>query len=82
MPDQVMEGDQGWVIKGVPSRASFRRLPISGQKTYGVVRSHFGSRAITVLVNILTVSDHVFHTFHLIQVSTTQLSFLCALLSF
>ena len=34
LPDQVMEGDQGWVMQGVLSRASFRRPPLSGQKTF------------------------------------------------
>ena len=29
-PDKVMEGDQGWVLQGVLSRASFRRPPLSG----------------------------------------------------
>ena len=28
--DKVMEGDQGWILQGVLSRASFRR-PLSGQ---------------------------------------------------
>ena len=37
LPDQVMDGDQGWVMQGVLSRASFRRPPLSGQKTHGVV---------------------------------------------
>ena len=44
-------------------------------------RSQNGSRAISVQVNIVAVSDHVFHKFPsdlLIQVSATQLSqFLC-----
>ena len=29
-----MEGDQGCVLQGVLSRASFRRPPLSGQKVY------------------------------------------------
>ena len=37
LPDQVMEGDQGWVMQGVLSRASFRRPPLSGQKTFTVL---------------------------------------------
>ena len=45
------------------------------------LRCHFGSRAISVQVNIVAVSDHVFHRFPydlLIQVFATQLSlFLC-----
>ena len=39
--------------------------------------SHFGSRAVTVQVNNVAVSDRVFHIFSvviLIQVSATQLS--------
>ena len=45
------------------------------------IRGHFGSRAFSVQVNIVAVSDHVFHKFPfdlLIQVSANQLSlFLC-----
>ena len=32
LPDQVMEGEQGWFLQDVLSRASFRRQPESGQK--------------------------------------------------
>ena len=45
-----------------------------------VFRSHFGSRAISVQLNIVAVSDHVFHRFPfdlLNQVSATQLSLFC-----
>ena len=35
--DKVMEGDSGWVLQGVPSRASFPRQPLSGQKTFAVL---------------------------------------------
>ena len=51
------------------------------QDPYRIIPSHFGSRAISAQVNIVAVSDHVFHRFPfdlLIQVSATQLSlFLC-----
>ena len=40
LPDQVMEGEQGWVMQGVLSRASFRRPPLSGQKTFTVLSLH------------------------------------------
>ena len=40
LPDQVMEGDQGWVLQGVVSRDSFRRPPLSGQKTCTVLSLH------------------------------------------
>ena len=38
LPDKVMEGDQGWVLQGALSRASFR----SGQKTFTVLSLHIG----------------------------------------
>ena len=40
LPDQVMEGEQGWVMQGVLSRASFRRPPSSGQVTFTVLSLH------------------------------------------
>ena len=36
LADQVMEGEQGWVMQGILSRASFRRPPLSGQETFTV----------------------------------------------
>ena len=35
--DQVMEGEQVWVMQGVLSRASFRRPPVGGQKIFTVL---------------------------------------------
>ena len=32
LPDEVMEGDSGWVFQGVLSHVSFRRRPLNGQK--------------------------------------------------
>ena len=32
MQDQVVEGEQGWVLQGVLSGASFRRAAAGGQK--------------------------------------------------
>ena len=40
LPDKVMEGDSGWILHGVLSRASFHRQPISGQKTLTVLSLH------------------------------------------
>ena len=37
LPDQVMEGEQGWVMQGVLSRASFCRSPVSGKKYFAVL---------------------------------------------
>ena len=36
LPDQIIEGEQGWVLQGVLSRASFRRAAVSGQKFFTV----------------------------------------------
>ena len=43
LPDKVMEGDQGWVLQGVLSRASFHRRPLSGQKTFTVLSLHINN---------------------------------------
>ena len=43
LPDKVMAGDQGWVLQGVLSRASFRRPPLSGQKTFTVLSLHISN---------------------------------------
>ena len=43
LPDQVMEGEQGWVMQGVLSRASFRRPPVSGQVTCTVLSVHISN---------------------------------------
>ena len=43
LPDQVMEGEQGWVMQGVLSRASSRRSPVSGQKYFTVLSLHISN---------------------------------------
>ena len=43
LPDQVMEGEQGWVMQGVLSRASFRRPPLSGKETFTVLSLHISN---------------------------------------
>ena len=43
LPEKVVEGDSGWVLQGVLSRASFRRQPPSGQKTFTVVSLHISN---------------------------------------
>ena len=43
LPAQVMEGEQGWVLQGVLSRAIFRRPPVSGQKYCTVLSMHISS---------------------------------------
>ena len=34
MQDHIVEGEHGWVLQGVLSRASFRRAAVSGQKVF------------------------------------------------
>ena len=43
LPGKVMEGDQGQVLQGMLSRASFRRPPLSGQKTFTVLSLHISN---------------------------------------
>ena len=43
MPDQILEGEQGWVLQGVLSRASFRRAAVSGQKFFTVLSLHISN---------------------------------------
>ena len=41
--DQIVEGEQGWVLQGVLSRASFRRTAVSGQKFFTVLSLHISN---------------------------------------
>ena len=43
LQDQVVEGEQGWVLQGVLSRASFRRAAASGQKYSTVLSLHISN---------------------------------------
>ena len=43
MPDKVREGETGWVIQGVLARASFRRQPPSGQRSFTVLSLHISN---------------------------------------
>ena len=40
LPDQVMEGDQRWVMQRVLSRASFRRPPVSAPESFTKLSLH------------------------------------------
>ena len=40
LPDQVIEGEQGWVMQGILSPTSFRRPPLSGQESFTVLSLH------------------------------------------
>ena len=41
--DHIVEGEQGWVLQGVLSRASFRRAAASGQKVFTVLSLHISN---------------------------------------
>ena len=40
LPDHFVEGEHGWVLQGVVSRASFRRAASSGQAAFNVLSLH------------------------------------------
>ena len=40
LPDQIIESEQGWVLQGVLSRASFRHAAVSGQKFFTMLSLH------------------------------------------
>ena len=40
MQDLIVEGEQGWVLQGVLSRASFRRAAVCGQILYCIIAAH------------------------------------------
>ena len=41
--DHIVEGEHGWVLQGVVSRASFRRAAASGQKAFTVLSLHINN---------------------------------------
>ena len=43
LPGQIVEGEQGWVLQGVLSRASFRRAAVSGPKFFTVLSLHISN---------------------------------------
>ena len=43
LPDQIIEGEQGWVLQGVLSRASFRRAAVSGQTFFTLLSLHISN---------------------------------------
>ena len=43
LPDKVREGESDWVIQGALSRASFRRQPHSGPKSFTVMSLHINN---------------------------------------
>ena len=43
MQNHIVEGEHGWVLQGVLSRASFRRAAASGQKVFTVLSLHISN---------------------------------------
>ena len=52
--DHVVEGEHGWVLHGVLSRASCRRAAASGQKVFTVLSLHISN---TIFCKIITVTN-------------------------
>ena len=44
-PDKVIEGETGWVIQGVVSKASFRRKPRGGKSSFTVMSLHINNNS-------------------------------------
>ena len=43
VPDHIGDGEHGWVLQGVVSRASFRRAAASGEKVFTVLSLHINN---------------------------------------
>ena len=43
MQDHIVEGEQGWVLQGVLSRATFRRASAGGQNVFTVLSLHISN---------------------------------------
>ena len=68
LPGKVMEGDQGWILQGVLSRASFRRQPLSGQKIFTVLSLYISnvytnqrriSKKFILIIRAVMLGEHV-----------------------
>ena len=68
LPDHVVEGEHGWVLQGVVSRASFRRAASSGQTAFTVLSLHINnvfakkggiSKKIIQAFRALTISQNI-----------------------
>ena len=71
LPDQVKEGEQGWVMQGVLSRASFRRPPVSGQETFTVVSLRISNiyakkrgiaKKLILTIRAIMIGQHIDYT--------------------
>ena len=68
LPYQVMGGEQGWVMQGVLSRASFRRPPTSGQVTFIVLQLHINNiyaekkgitKKLIIIIRAIMISQQI-----------------------
>ena len=68
LPDNVFEGESGWVIHGIISRASFRRQPFSGQTSLTVISFHMNNnfakkrgigKKLILTIRAMMLEEHV-----------------------
>ena len=66
--DKVFEGESDWVIQGVISRASFRRQPLSSQKSFTVMSLHINNnyaqkrgigKKLLLTIRVVMLEEHV-----------------------
>ena len=66
--DKIKEGEYGWVIQGVVSRAAFRRQPRSGRKSFTVMSLHINNnyakkrgieKKLLLTIRAIMLEEHV-----------------------
>ena len=65
LPDQILDGELGWDLQGVLSRASFRRAEASGQKHFTVMSLHINN----ICVKKISVTKKLIQTLRAIRIS-------------
>ena len=65
MQDHIVEGEHGWVLQGVLSRASFRRAAASGQKVFTVFSLHISN----IYAKKKGIAKKIIQTFRALMIS-------------
>ena len=63
--DHIVEGEHGWVLQGVLSRASFRRAAVSGQKFFTMLSLHISN----IYAEKKGIAKKLFQTLRAIMIS-------------
>ena len=65
MQDHIVEGEHGWVLQGVLSRANFRRAAASGHKVFTVLSLHISN----IYAKKTGIAKKIIHTIRALMVS-------------